>query len=117
MVTKILRNKNIMKTDIQQLIPEASRDLVEAVPKGTPRSAALGGILLGGLLGALACMLVQGWLIPVVFLALLVVQRIWVWRSDKEFDRCLADLGRRGLAWQGDYEQASHPPRESSTKS
>lgn len=97
-----------MKADIQELIPEVHRDLVEAVPKGTPRSAALGGLLLGGVLGTLVCLFVQTWMIPAVLLTLLAAQRIWVWRSDKNFDHSIAELGRRGLAWQDD-DQASHP--------
>ena len=91
-----------MKADIQKLIPEAHRDLVEAVPQGTPRSAAMGGLLLGGVLGTLVCLFVQSWMIPAVLFTLLAAQRIWVWRSDENFDHSIAELGRRGLAWQGD---------------
>lgn len=91
-----------MKTDIQKLIPEAHRDVVEVVPKGIPRSAVLGGLLLGGLLGALVCLLVQSWMIPAVFVILLAAQRIWVWRSDKGFDHSIAELDRRDLAWRED---------------
>ena len=88
-----------MDKDIQELIPEAHRDLIEAVPKGFSQSSAFGGLLLGGLLGAIACMLVANWMIPIVFGALLIAQRIWVWRSDKGFDKRVEELKKRGLAW------------------
>ena len=89
-----------MQKDIQELIPETHRDLVEAVPKGFSASGVLGGALLGSLLGALACMLVSNWMIPGVFALLFAGQRIWVWRSDKKFDRRVAELRDRGLAWE-----------------
>ncbi|YCM44546.1 hypothetical protein V2O64_00745 [Verrucomicrobiaceae bacterium 227] len=88
-----------MQKDIQELIPEAHRDLVEAVPKGFFESAVLGGILLGSLCGSLLCMLVANWMIPGVFVLLLVIQRIWVWKSDKEFDRRIAAFKSRDLTW------------------
>jgi hypothetical protein len=37
-----------MRKDIQALIPEAHRDLIEAVPRGFPRPAVTGALLLGG---------------------------------------------------------------------
>ena len=44
-------------------------------------------------------MLVANWMIPIVFGALLIAQRIWVWRSDKGFDKRVKELKERGLAW------------------
>lgn len=94
------RTDTAMEKDIQELIPEAHRDLIEAVPKGFSQSSAIGGLLLGGLLGAIACMLVANWMIPIVFGALLIAQRIWVWRNDKGFDKRVEELKERGLAWE-----------------
>ena len=88
-----------MQKDIQDLIPETYKDLVEAVPKGLYKGAAQGALLLGGLLGAVACMLVANWMIPGVFAVLLVAQRIWVWKSDRGFDRRIGELEERGLTW------------------
>jgi uncharacterized membrane protein YfcA len=92
-------NDSTTTTDIQNLIPDQHRKILEVVPKGVLRSTAHGGILLGGLCGALGCLFVPDWLIPIVFAILLIIQRIWVWRSDKAFDARMADLGRSGLAW------------------
>ncbi|MDA7881073.1 hypothetical protein N9A94_02085 [Akkermansiaceae bacterium] len=89
-----------MEIDLQKLIPEAHRDLVEAVPKGFYDSAVLGGILFGCLVGALLCMLVSQWMIPIVFAVLLVIQRLWVWKSDKKFDQRMSDLKSQGLTWE-----------------
>ena len=91
-----------MNKDIQEFIPEAHRDIIEAVPKGFTQSGVLGGILLGGLLGAPARMLMANWMIPIVFGALLLAQRLWVWRSDKDFDHRVGELQERGLAWKED---------------
>lgn len=93
-----------MQKDIQDLIPETYRDLIEAVPKGFSQSAALGALLLGGLLGAIACMLVANWMIPGVFAVLLLAQRIWVWKSDRGFDRLIGELEERGLTWKDEGE-------------
>jgi hypothetical protein len=88
-----------MKKDIQEMIPEAHRDLVEAVPKGFLQSSAFGGLLLGGLLGAVTCLLVVNWMTPVVFGTLLLAQQIWAWKSNKDFDRRVEALKQRGLIW------------------
>lgn len=106
-----------MQTDIQELIPDAHRDVVEAVPKGVVRSLAFGGILLGGLMGALLCMLVEGWLVPAVFGSLLAVQRIWVWRSDQSFDRRVAELNRRGLIWQTGHDRSHREGEQAGSSS
>lgn len=37
--------------------------------------------------------------IPFVFAALLLLQRIWVFYSNKRFDASMAELGRSGLTW------------------
>lgn len=90
--------KKAMQTDLQELIPESQRDLVEAVPKGFFKSAIVGGMLLGSILGAIACMFVSSWMVPAVLAALLVAQRIWIWRSDKGYDRRITELEARGLS-------------------
>ena len=88
-----------MKTDIQTLIPEQHRTLVEVLPKGLVRSVAHGAMLLGALCGALASMWIPSWTIPFVFAALLLLQRIWVFYSNKRFDASMAELCRSGLIW------------------
>ena len=88
-----------MKKDIQELIPEEHRNIVEAVPKGFMKSGLHGALLLGGLLGAVICMLLPSWAIPAIFAVAFIVQRIWVWKSDKDFDKRILELKAQGLTW------------------
>ena len=87
-----------MQKDIQELIPKAHRDLVEAVPKVVSGSAVLGDLFLGGFAGLLDRPVTKP-IIPGVFAFLLVIQRIWVWRSDKEFDQRVTEQTSRSLTW------------------
>ena len=95
------RNLQVSK-DLQELIPEPLRDLVEVVPRGVPKSAVTGGLLLGALGGALITMIVPAWIVAAVPAALFVAQRIWVRRSDRDFERRMAELGAHDLRWDGD---------------
>jgi len=90
------------RDDIQMLIPETHRDLIEAVPRGFPKSAATGALLLGATGGALVTMIVAdwaGWITVAAFASLLLGQRMWVAISNRSFDEQIADLEARGLEW------------------
>ena len=90
------------RLDIQTLIPESHRDLVEAVPRGFLRSGVNGAILLGALAGALLTFIVPSWIAAAVPLCLLVVHLFWRWKSDKLFDERMAELAERDLDWDGE---------------
>lgn len=96
------RHQQIMKKDITHLIPAEHRDLIDVVPKGALTAAVLGSVLLGSLVGSVLCLLVPSHAIPIVFATLLVLQRLWVWRSDRRHDHSLKELARRGLDWSND---------------
>lgn len=89
-----------MRTDIQKLIPKSHRDLIEAVPRGFPKSAVTGALLLGAAGGALVTMIVAdwaGWITVAAFVTLLLGQRMWVARSNRNVDERIAALEARGL--------------------
>ncbi|MEL7499372.1 MAG: hypothetical protein AAFN77_17330 [Planctomycetota bacterium] len=92
------------RDDIQTLIPETHRDLVEAVPRGFPRSAVIAALLMGAMVGSLWTYIVPQWLavtlLTVLFLAYLSYKR----RSDQLFDDRLAALETRGLRWETNEE-------------
>lgn len=62
-----------MRKDIQALIPETHRDLVEVVPRGFPRSAVTAALLLGALVGSLWTYIVPPWLAVALLTILIVV--------------------------------------------
>jgi hypothetical protein len=87
------------RDDIQMLIPETHRDLIEAVPRGFPRSAVTGSLLLGATAGSLWTYIVPQWLAVTLLAVLFAVYLIYKRRSDKFFDERLAALETRGLRW------------------
>jgi len=93
-----------MRRDIQELIPEIHRDLIEAVPRGFPKSAVTGAILLGAAGGALVAVVLPDWIAVAVLAALLVVQRLWAAKSDRNFDQRIAELEARDLDWKDDED-------------
>ena len=67
-----------MAKDIQELVPETLREVVEVVPRGFAKSAVIGGILLGAVGGAMITTVAPAWIVAAVPAVLLVVQRFWV---------------------------------------
>jgi hypothetical protein len=92
---------NIRK-DIQSLIPESHRDLIEAVPRGFPKSAVSAALLMGALVGSLWTYVVPQWLAVTLLAILFVAHLLYKRRSDKLFDERLAALETRGLRWETD---------------
>lgn len=89
-------------TDLQELIPESHRDLVEAVPRGFPKSAVMGAVLLGAVVGSLWTYIVPHWIAGAILAALVVAHLIYKRRSDKVFDKRMEALQARGMEWKGD---------------
>ncbi|MEM8667268.1 MAG: hypothetical protein AAGG48_07120 [Planctomycetota bacterium] len=91
-----------MVKDIQELIPQTHRDLVEAVPRGFAKSAVTGALLIGAAGGALLAIVVPDWMAAAVFTALYIGHKIWVALSDRSYDRKIAELEARDLEWKDD---------------
>jgi len=91
-----------IRKDIQTLIPESHRDLIEVVPRGFPRSAVIAALLMGALVGSLWTYVVPQWLAATFLAILFVVHLLYKRRSDKVFDERLAALETRGLRWETD---------------
>ena len=89
-------------TELQELIPESHRDLVEAVPRGFPKSAVIGAVLFGALVGSLWTYIVPQWIAGAILAALVVGHLIYKHRSDKLFDERMEALESRGMEWKGD---------------
>jgi hypothetical protein len=92
------------KTDLQELIPENYRDLVEAVPRGFPKSAVAGAALMGGLAGSLWTYLIPQTIAGTILAALLVGYLLYKFRSDKQFDERMEALKKRGMEWKSDED-------------
>jgi len=90
--------------DLQELIPESHRDLVEAVPRGFAKSAVIGALLLGALVGSLWTYIVPQWIAGVILAALVVGHLIYKYRSDKVFEERMEALQARGMDWKGDED-------------
>jgi hypothetical protein len=90
------------RDDIQMLIPETHRDLVEAVPRGFPRSAVTAALLMGAMAGSLWTYIVPRWLAGAILTVLFVGHLIYKRRSDKAFDDRMSALQTRGMDWKGD---------------
>ena len=88
-------------TDLQELIPESHRDLVEAVPRGFPKSAVTGAVLMGALVGSLWTYIVPQSIAGAILAVLVVGYFIYKYRSDKVFDERMKDLKARGVEWEG----------------
>ena len=88
------------RNDIQSLIPESHRDLIEAVPRGFPRSAVTAALLLGAIVGSLWTYLGPPWLGAALLTLLLITHLVYKYRSDKIFDERMAALKARGLHWE-----------------
>ena len=86
------------------LIPEAHRDLIEAVPRGFPRSAITAALPMGALAGSLWTYIVPPWPAVSLLAGLFAVYLIYKRRSDKFFDEQLAALETRGLHWETSEE-------------
>ena len=93
------------RDDIQMLIPETHRDLIEAVPRGFLKSAVTAALLLGAIVGSLWTYIVPQWMAATLLTVLFVVYLLYKRRSDKLFDDRLAALETRGLRW--DTNEAS----------
>jgi Mg2+/citrate symporter len=92
------------RDDIQMLIPETHRDLIEAVPRGFPKSAVIAALLMGAMAGSLWTYIVPQWLAVSLLAVLFAVFLIYKRRSDKFFDERLAALETRGLRWETSRE-------------
>jgi hypothetical protein len=92
------------RREIQELIPSTHRDLIEVVPRGFARSALIGGLLLGAVGGAMLTFVMPAWLTGATVATLFVLQRIHAYRSDRLFDRRMADLEARDLDWKPEEE-------------
>jgi hypothetical protein len=92
------------RRDIQALIPETHRDLIEAVPRGFPRSAVTAALLMGAMAGSLWTYIVPQWLAVTLLTVLFAVYLLNERRSDKFFDERLAALETRGLRWETSEE-------------
>lgn len=92
------------RKDIQTLIPESHRDLIEAVPRGFTKSAVIAALLLGALVGSLWIYVVPQWLAVALLASLFVAHLVYKRRSDKVFDERLAALETRGLRWETSEE-------------
>ncbi len=88
-----------MKKDLQTLIPESHRDIVEVVPRGFPKAAVTAALLLGMILGALVAMVAPAWIAAAVPAVLLIAHLIYRWRSNKFYDQRMAEIEARGLDW------------------
>jgi hypothetical protein len=86
-------------TDLQKLIPESHRDLVEAVPRGFPKSAVTGAALMGALAGSLWTTIVPQKIAGLILSALVLAYLIYRFRSDKIFDQRMKELQARGMDW------------------
>lgn len=86
-------------TDLQKLIPESHRDLVEAVPRGFPKSAVTGAALMGALAGSLWTTIVPQKIAGLILGALVLAYLIYRFRSDKIFDQRMKELQARGMDW------------------
>jgi hypothetical protein len=94
-----------VRKDIQTLIPVTHRDLVEAVPRGFPRSAVTAAVLLGAIVGSLWTYIVPPWLAVTLLTVLLTIHEIHKRRADRIFDERMAALEARGFRWE--TEEAS----------
>jgi hypothetical protein len=92
------------RDDIQLLIPETHRDLIEAVPRGFPRSAVIAALLMGAIVGSLWTYIVPQWLAVILLAVLSAVYLLYKRRSDRLFDERLAALEARGLRWEANEE-------------
>ena len=86
-------------TDLQKLIPESHRDLVEAVPRGFPKSAVTGAALMGALAGSLWTTIVPQKIAGLILSALVLAYLIYRFRSDKIFDQRMKELQASGMDW------------------
>ena len=101
-----------MRRDIQELIPETHRELIEATPRGFNRSAVIGALLLGAVGGALLTVILPAWIAAAAPALLLVVQRIWVWHSDRDFDKGMAELYAHDLDWNPEEDSRTLSSKE-----
>ncbi|MDA0813226.1 MAG: hypothetical protein O3C21_12670 [Verrucomicrobia bacterium] len=90
--------------DLQELIPESHRDVVEAVPRGFPKSAVIGALLMGALAGSLWTYIVPQSIAGGILATLVVGHFIYKYRSDKAFDKRMEALKARGMEWKGDAD-------------
>ena len=92
------------RDDIQILIAETHRDLIEAVPRECPRSAVTAALLMGAIVGSLWTYTVPQWLAVTLLTVLFAGYLLYKRRSDKCFDERLAALETRGLRWETSEE-------------
>jgi hypothetical protein len=88
-----------VKKDLQALIPESHRDVVEAVPRGFPKAAVTAALLTGMTLGALVASVAPAWGAASIPAVLLVASLLYRWRSNTFHDRRMADIEARGMDW------------------
>ena len=92
------------RTDLQDFIPESHRDFVEAVPRGFPKSAVTGSLLLGALIGTLWTHILPQWIAGAVLAVLVVGHLVYKYCSDKVFAERMAALEARGMKWKTDED-------------
>ena len=94
------------KRDLNELVPEHYRKLVEGVPRGMLKEAVYTALVFGALATAVlaAYVIPPEWLIY-FFLGVLVVQRVVKSMSDKRYDRAMEALEKEGLDWRPENDQ------------
>ena len=81
------------KRELNELVPERYRELVEAVPRGMAKEAIWAALALGALIASLlAAFVVPGEWLAGFFFVVLVVQRVLRVRSDRKYDAAMAAL-------------------------
>ena len=87
------------KNDIQQLVPEKYRELVEVVPKNTLRQGVVDALLLGGLLMAILCNFVSPSYLTWVLVIIFIAQKLRVRWSNRASDKIEAKMAEENLEW------------------
>ena len=101
---KLFEMDTDVKKDLQALIPESHRDVVEAVPRGFPKAAVTAALLMGMTLGALFASVAPAWVATAIPAVLLVAFLLYRWRSNAFHDRQMAEIEARGLDWKPQHD-------------
>ena len=90
------------RTDLQELLPESHRDLVEAVPRDLMKSLFFNSFLMGAFMGGAVTYMVPQWMAGYLVGALLLGHFLYRWWSEKDLNKRMAELDARGLDWKTD---------------